>query len=211
MIKLVELLKLNEMVYSDKVTPNHKEKINMNTEIISNDVLIPSWPFPENSSRKTRQELSWLIEYNDRKIDKKFVKDGDDVIKVFEDYCKDNNLEFNKKYYKKIMKESSKFILKLKYQYNRPRPYQLGEYYDILDFKIHNLDSAKTPSYPSGHTTQGCLIGELLGKDYPNHYEEFKKLSNFISESRLMARAHYPSEMKFGEEIAMYLLGGIHD
>ena len=82
-------------------------------------------------------------------------------------------IKFN--YYKKIMKESSKFILKLKYHYNRPRPHQLGEYYEIPDFKIHKLDSAKTPSYPSGHTTQGYLIAELLGREYNGHYDNFKK------------------------------------
>ena len=81
----------------------------------------------------------------------------------------------------------------------------MGEFYGIEDFKIHNLDSAKTPSYPSGHTTQGHLIAHLLGKKHTGHYDNFKQLANFISNSRLMARAHYPSDCVFGKKVAEYI------
>ena len=69
----------------------------------------------------------------------------------------------------------------------------------------------KTPAYPSGHSTQGHLIAELLGREHSGHYNKFKELANFISDSRLMARAHYPSDIKFGEKLAQYILGAIND
>ena len=209
MINLKNLLDLNDMKYSDEVKPKHQKTIDMETELIADEMRIPYKPFPENSSKETREELQWLSNYNNGAVDETFVKDGDDVGKVFENYCKDNDLEYDKEYYKQIIKESGKTILSLKYYYNRPRPKQLADYYGLEEFEDFELPSMKTPSYPSGHSTQGHLMAELLGKKYPTHYEEFKKLSNFISKSRIMARAHYPSDCRFGEEVAQYILGKV--
>ena len=195
------------MVYSEDVTDKHQKKMDMQTEVImEEDVKIPNFLPPENSSRKTRSELQWLVNYNEGLIDKDYVKEGDSVSKVFEKYCNENNLEFDKKFFKKVLKESGKFILKLKYHYNRPRPYQLAEFYGIEEFKDFELPSMKTPSYPSGHSTQGYLVSELLTSRYPKHAGELNELADFISHSRLMARAHYPSDIKFGKKVAMYLL-----
>ena len=69
----------------------------------------------------------------------------------------------------------------------------------------------KTPSYPSGHTTQGHLMAELLGKEYLNHYDTFKSLARMISKSRLMARAHYPSDCEFGEQVAQHIFSKVID
>ena len=203
-MKLTELLNLNEMTYSDNIKEKHQKKMNMETEIIK-EVLVPSRPFPENSSREVRNELNWLAKINDGEIDKDWVKNGDKVLKVFKEYCKINKLELDEKYYEQVLKESSKIILKLKYYYNRPRPFQLAEYYGMEEFNNFTLPSMKTPSYPSGHSTQGYLLGMLLGKRYTGHYDEFMKLSEFVSNSRLMARAHYPSDSKFGEYLGELL------
>ena len=209
MIKLKELLSLNKMKYSSDVKSKHQKKMNMETKLILDEMRVPTRPFPENSSKKTRNELEWLLNYNSGMIDESFVKGGDDIIKVFKNYCKENNLKFNQEYYDKILKESTKTILSLKYYYNRPRPHQLAEYYGLEEFENFDLPSMKTPSYPSGHSTQGHLIAELLGKEYSGHYDNFKELANMISKSRLMARAHYPSDCKFGEDVAQHIIGKI--
>ena len=111
--------------------------------------------------------------------------------------------------YKKLIKESTKTILSLKYYYNRPRPFQLAKFYGITEFENFTLPSMTTPSYPSGHTTQGYLMAELLGREYPKHFENLQKLANMISTSRLMARAHYPSDCKFGKEVGKQIAGKV--
>ena len=209
MIKLKDILGINKIKYSDTVKPQHQKKMNIKTELIASEMRVPYNPPPENSSKETRDELEWLLKYNSGVINKDFVKKGDGILEVFEKYCKENNLKFNKKYYKQIQDESSKTILSLKYYYNRPRPKQLADYYGIEEFQDVELGSMKTPSYPSGHSTQGHLMAELLGREYPNHYDTFKGLADMISTSRLMARAHYPSDVKFGEEVAQHILGKI--
>ena len=209
MIKLKELLSLNELKYSDKIKEKHQEKMSRNNSILPDEMSIAETPPPDNGSKQTLKELHWLLDYNDGKIDNDMIKEGDEVIDVFEKYCKENNLKFDRSYYKKVLKESAKIILKLKYHYNRPRPYQLAEFYGIEDFKVHKLDTANTPSYPSGHSIQGYMMGSILGNKYPSHYQPFMDLGAVVSESRLMARAHFPSDVDFGESIGILIFNSI--
>ena len=209
--KLKDLLNvnLNKITYSDEIKPKHQKRMSMQPELISDDMRIPHRPFPENSSKETQKELQWLVNYNNGNINKKFIEAGDNVTKIFEEYCKENNLEYDKDYYKQVVHESTKTILSLKYYYNRPRPFQLAKFYGIKEFENYALPSMYTPSYPSGHSTQGYLMAELLGRKYPKHYDNFQKLANMISHSRLMARAHYPSDCKFGKEVGKQIAGKV--
>ena len=59
----------------------------------------------------------------------------------------------------------------------------------------------KTPSYPSGHSVQGMLIGKVLSDKYPRSRKGFMATAKNISYSRRVARAHYKSDSKMGEEL----------
>ena len=63
----------------------------------------------------------------------------------------------------------------------------------------YEMESMKTPSYPSGHSAQGVLIGLVLSSMYPKGSADFKKAARDISYSRNVARCHYRSDSKFGE------------
>lgn len=204
MIKLKELLKLDEMVFTDTIKEKHSKKMKRELVHIS-EPTVPHNPPPDNSSKETLKELHWLLDYNNGKISNSVVMKGDDIKKVFKKYCDESKLEYPKEYINELIKDSGKIIYKLKYKYNRPRPFQLGEFYNIPDFKIHNLDSAKTPSYPSGHSTQGIFLAKVFGKKYPHHKKKFMEIGKMISNSRLMARAHYPSDTEFGEKLGELL------
>ena len=60
----------------------------------------------------------------------------------------------------------------------------------------------RTPSYPSGHATQGYLLGMIYSERYPQHRKEFMKLGEDVAESRIIGKAHYPSDKKAGIELA---------
>ena len=102
-------------------------------------------------------------------------------------------------YIKELIKDSGKLIYQLKYKFNRPRPYQIAEHYGIEDFKRHKLDTAKSPSYPSGHAMQGRVIALYLSDKDPSNRKEYMMIGHNISESRIMARAHYQSDRKYGD------------
>ena len=80
-----------------------------------------------------------------------------------------------------------------------------------LDFHQQPLESARTPSYPSGHSTQGRLLAHILSDKYPKHETEIKKLGNEIGTGRLVAKVHYPSDDVFGKELGDKLYDYIKD
>ena len=98
--------------------------------------------------------------------DREFVEEHDKVSKVFGKLHEELGLEFNKDEAKKYNRESAKYIMELKYKYQRPRPHQIADFYGI-NLNGVDLDSMKTPSYPSGHATQGYLLGMIYSERYP--------------------------------------------
>jgi hypothetical protein len=197
MIKLKELLELNEMTYNDGANEKHQSRIDQPITLFE-DISISLQPFPENTSKKTLEEIRYLSNVEE---DSQFVKEHDKVAKVFGKLHKDLELEYNQDEAKKYLRESAKYIMELKYKHQRPRPYQIAKFYNI-DLNGVDLDSMKTPSYPSGHATQGHLLGMIYSERYPQHRKEFMKLGEDVAESRINGKAHYPSDKKAGIHLA---------
>ena len=197
MIRLKDLLELNEMTYNDGADEKHQSRIDQPITLFE-DISISLQPFPENSSKKTLEEVKYLSNIEE---DREFVKEHDKVSKVFGKLHEELGLEFNKDEAKKYNRESAKHIMELKYKYQRPRPHQIADFYNI-NLNGVDLDSMKTPSYPSGHATQGYLLGMIYSERYPQHRKEFMKLGEDVAESRIVGKAHFPSDKKAGIELA---------
>ena len=157
---------------------------------------------PADNTFDTMQEIKALKKIP---LNKKFVKDYDDIEGAFAKTAKDNGVDYDKKIAANLINKSSPLILKLKKHFNRPRPKQLAKTMNIK-IKDIEMDSMKTPSYPSGHSAQGVLIAKVLGDKYPKAKSAFAKTGQNISYSRNVARAHYKSDSKIGEKLglAMY-------
>ena len=128
---------------------------------------------PVDSGYTTRTEINELKKIP---LNKKFVKD------------------YDKKIAARLIKDSAPVILELKKYHNRKRPYELDKKLSAFVMK-----SMKTPSYPSGHSVQGMLIGSALKMKYGK--SAFMKTAKNISYSRRVAHAHYKSDSKMGEEL----------
>ena len=152
---------------------------------------------PSDNSFDTDQELKQLAK---TPINKKFIEDKDDVEATFKKTAKDAGVEYPSALVKKLMEDSTGPILKLKKHFNRPRPHVLAKKKNMKLDHIE-LKSMKTPSYPSGHSAQGALIGEALADMYPKAAKKFRKAGKDISDSRNSARAHYKSDSKFGIDL----------
>ena len=185
------------MTYNKGPKPKHQKRIDYPITLFE-DFVMEERPFPENGSKRTLEELHYLEK---QKVDDKFVKEHDDVTEVFQKLFKELELEFNKEEADELLKQSAKYLMELKYKYNRPRPYQLAEFYH-MDVTNFNMDSMNTPSYPSGHATQGYLLGKIYSQRYPKYKKEFTDLGENVSESRIIAKAHYPSDKEFGRRLA---------
>ena len=153
---------------------------------------------PGDNTFDTMQELK---ELKSIPINKKTVKEGDDIEAAFKKTAKENNIEdYDPKVAAKLIKESAPIIIELKKHFNRPRPKVIAKKMN-MDMKDIEMSSMKTPSYPSGHSVQGVLIANVLGDKYPKAKSAFFKTGKNISYSRRVAHAHYKSDSKMGEKL----------
>ena len=136
------------------------------------------------------------------------VKEYDEVEDTFKKALEVTDFNADTKYIDDIVHESVKYIMELKYKYNRPRPYQIAAFYGI-DLNGTELDSMKTPSYPSGHAVQGYLVADILSQQDPENEVIYQAVGEDIAHSRLIAKAHYPSDKEYGRVIATELFIGL--
>jgi len=147
---------------------------------------------PNDNGFDTDQEIKALKKIPLRK---EFVKKYDDIETAFKKTAEEQGVEdYDKNIAKKLIKSSAPVIMKLKKHHNRPRPYDLDK--SMAHFKMKSME---TPSYPSGHSVQGMLIGNALKMKYGK--SAFMQTAKNISYSRRVARAHYKSDSKLGEDI----------
>ena len=150
---------------------------------------------PKDNSLETFKEIQSI---NKLRQDKDFVKNHDDVYDNFVSVVGKEDSE----QIKELINDSRVIITKLKNYFNRPRPKKLAKNFGIKLEDIE-LDSMKTPSYPSGHSTQGYLVAEVLKNKYPNKSKQLDKIAKDISDSRNIARAHYKSDSEMGKKLGL--------
>ena len=197
---------IKNLKHSDSVKPKHRKKMDA-----VKGGLFSNFDYSE-FRQKTPPKNESLQAYNEMKYlqtlpqDKQFVIDKDDIPETFKEVCERNKVEFPEEMVKRLMDDSSGIILDLKYHFNRPRPARLAKEYNF-DLKAEVLSSMKTPSYPSGHSAQGYLVGLYLSEKFDDSQlaNEFISAARDISKSRNIARAHYPSDSKLGEELGKKL------
>ena len=153
---------------------------------------------PGDNTFDTMQEIKALKKIPIRKT---FVKEFDDQESAFKKTADREGIkEYDDSVAKKLIEKSAPVILKLKKHFNRPRPKTIAKKMNIK-MKDIEMASMKTPSYPSGHSTQGMLIGLVLGDKYPKSKSAFMKTANNISDSRNVAHAHYKSDSDMGKKL----------
>ena len=202
MIKLKELIELQSMVYTETIKPKHKKRFTRPTPHFYEDITIPKYQPPSNDSSTTLDEVKYLSSI---KPNKNVVMKFEEVEDVVKPYTEELGIG---KYVDDVIYESVKFIMTLKYEYNRPRPYQIAEFYNI-NLNGTETDSMKTPSYPSGHAIQGYLVADILSKHNPSNTAEYQRLGEDIAQSRIIGKAHYPSDKKYAKKVAKALFKGL--
>ena len=146
---------------------------------------------PSDNSTTTKGEIKELTKIP---IRENFIKEKDDIKKSFEKIVGKEPLV------QELINNSAPIIMKIKKHHNRPRPKVIAK---KMKTKMEDMEMAsmKTPSYPSGHSVQGYLIGMALSNRYPQKRDKLMKTAKDISYSRRVARAHYKSDSLFGEQI----------
>ena len=100
-----------------------------------------------------------------------------------------------------IIQDTLPLITKLKFFFQRPRPYQLAFEYGIPMY-YHASVVIDSPSYPSGHAFMGRLLSLVIANKYPSLGETMANVTRDFNFSRIFMGVHYKSDIDFGVGIA---------
>jgi hypothetical protein len=128
-----------------------------------------------------------------------------DASYYIKEYLRKNSLEFDDDVIEYIEKQCSPIIRHFKNHFNRPRPYQVADLYNKV-LNRFKTGTAKTPSYPSGHSMQPMIVALHYSKKYPEHKDEFIRGAKICGYGRVIAGLHYPSDYDAGIELAHKLI-----
>jgi hypothetical protein len=189
---------------SRSLLPTLKEKSYLDSLLLE----LSSYAFPSNDGQEVIDEINQLINYtNTLSSDEDLQKRYKLYDSRFEEYIVNvlSNVGIDRQEVidtiKSIHDDIKPFLVKLKYHYQRVRPYQLSH---ILSMRLYVYDSetANSPSYPSGHTVQAKLYADVLGNKYPKYYNQLQDLATDITDSRMAMGLHFPSDCEFGLYVA---------
>ena len=204
---------IDKIVYAKQPKAKHQKRLDsaedydiLNCSYVDAPVMIP----PANSSGETMAELETIaaaeaLHKNPGKLEHKY---DDEFDWAFKKVVEEAGLEYDEVYFKQLIKEAASITIRLKFKFNRPRPFQLGPVLGI-DVTKYQSSTAKTPAFPSGHTTQSVLVACVLSEKYPELKDKLMKVADKVSLSRVVGGHHYPSDIKYGELLGKWLSGQI--
>lgn len=193
---------------SRSLLPTLKEKSYLDSLLLE----LSSFGFPSNNGQEVIDEINQLINYtNTLSSDEDLQKRYKIYDAHFEEYIVNvlSNVGIDRQEVidtiRSIHDDVKPFLVKLKYHYQRVRPYQLSH---ILSMRLYVYDSetANSPSYPSGHTLQAKLYADVLGNKFPKYYNQLQDLATDITDSRMAMGLHYPSDCEFALYVADAIL-----
>lgn len=105
---------------------------------------------------------------------------------------------------KQVLADASAITEADKRFWHTRRPYLT---HSCVKLMVDPLDAS--PAYPSGHTSEMRVIGEVLGMLYPDRIDEFRARANEIGFHRIEAGVHYPNDIEGGKMLAMLIVGAL--
>jgi acid phosphatase (class A) len=169
-------------------------------------------PFPANTSKETQKELGLIskLTTNRNKEDCELIyKMDEDIDSYYKDITNKLNLSYPQGYIDLFYDIMRPVLMNLKSYWNRPRPNQLAELYNISINRIVT-DTIHTASYPSGHTSYSRLVCRILSEMYPVLSNRFESVVALTEIARMKQGVHYPSDNKASIVFADYFYDQIH-
>ena len=191
---------VNDIRFEGSPSDLHFKEMNRKSKLVTIDWghILPEPPL--NTSDVTKKELEFLEKLTESISDKQaqLVMDVDKSATFpFHSIISDHGLVFPTELYDKCLYQLDPIILKLKYKYLRPRPFQLAGVYDRV-IKVINTSSHQTPAYPSGHVAQAGMCAALLSWIYPDLSSKFYGAVETVGMARMLQGVHYPSDNDAG-------------
>ena len=158
--------------------------------------------YPLSIEEQAKDLAGVVTQYQKRKVSDRLQKTCDESFdKLFQVFLESKGRTYNVDYYDMLIDSLKPIIIKLKEYYDRPRPATLAESMGV-DFLGDKLESAQSPSYPSGHAIQAYVMAKMLSDQFPEHEENLFKIAEVVSQSRIDRGVHFPTDIEYGKEVA---------
>lgn len=169
---------------------------------------------PENNSNTTLKEIE-EVSRETRKLsssNKILVYNIDENPNwLLYSFLEKQNITFPFSYFASIYSTIRPVLLNVKYLYNRPRPYDLAEFFDI-PINLIQTETHHTPSYPSGHTVYTSLACEIIKKQYDSSklHTDLDNIVQNTAQCRIMQGVHYRSDNEASLKLTSILYNHIY-
>ena len=150
------------------------------------------------------KEVQRLVKGATDEQKQQYINCDEDGAYYIKQYMDDHDLEYSQDTIDFIRKQCSPVIKHHKNHFNRARPYQVAEHLG-MEFERFVTETSKTPSYPSGHTTQPLVVALYYSKMYPQHQAGLMKGAKISGFGRVIAGLHYPSDYEAGVRLGREL------
>jgi len=203
-------MNLNQVTYGN---PTKELKVFLEEDSLVDDLFLKFKDnyFPLNDSELVKDELNDIVDYINTISDEenkpfltRYKSYDRSLIQVITTTFKQKGIDVEN-LCEEIIIDIRNLIYKLKYFYQRPRPYQLAQYYKLKLFPYKSF-SANTPSYPSGHMVEAYVILNVIADKHPNEYQFCREMIEDVEFSRLYLGLHYSTDNDFAKEVAKEIL-----
>ena len=153
-------------------------------------------PPMSNDSKQTRQELTDIVSLVNRRTDQDITDllliDKDPLF-LYLEFFQNKDLVFPVEYFSSLYTVLYPIIKQLKLFFNRPRPNQIAEFYNV-DINIINTQTHSTPSYPSGHVAYAKLAEMIASEAFPEYAQQFQSFTEKVALARMQQGVHFNSD-----------------
>lgn len=96
-----------------------------------------------------------------------------------------------------IFRDANPLIAKLKFYFQRARPYQVAFAQKVKMFPFSSLSNS--PSYPSAQAVQVKLFAEIVGNQYPKLFTNVHGFADHVCQGRMYMGLNYQSDIDFAQ------------
>ena len=158
-------------------------------------------PLPTFDLQKEADKIKPFMEKRTPEDEESIRNHDEHSFYAVEQYCRENNLEFDYDEHKALVDEATEIIGPFKKKFNIDRPHE-------VDNSIRPMDSTtnKTRSYPSGHACQAMLVALYVAQKHPTHKKQLIEKGKEGGLGRIKAGFHYIPDYIAGNLLAEKLM-----
>ena len=172
---------------------------------------LPELSHPQENTSKFEEDLDEVRRcVRNPSLSKKFLKKSHKKSEdIFKKLLKKEDVDWKK--LDEILDEFDGVVTRLKFVYDRKRPYF---YFKERDEDIETKE-VSSPAFPSGHAAFAYFTCDYLSNIVPHRKRELEKLAELICQSRIENGVHFPSDIAagrfVGEQAASFLNSSIQE